>query len=81
MAGLAALCTHMYLNRDISHMDGFAGGNEIRVSKSNMHMHMPLGISYGQPAAGSADGGHKGWAAPPLMHSATNLVVSADGPL
>ena len=31
---------HMYLNRDISHIDGFAGGNEIRVSKSNMHMHM-----------------------------------------
>ena len=37
---LAALCTHMYLNRDISHMDGFAGGNEIRgVQVQRAHAH------------------------------------------
>ena len=40
MAGLAVLCTHMYLNRDISHIDGFAGGNEIRgVQIQHAHAH------------------------------------------
>jgi hypothetical protein len=79
MAGLVALCTHVYVNRDISHMDGFAGGNEIRgvqVQRAHAAWHF-----IGQPAAGSADGGRKEWTAPPLTHSATNLVVSADGPV
>ena len=44
------------------------------MSKSNVHMSdMPLGISCGQPAAGSGDDGRKGWAAPPLTHAATTL--------